>query len=82
MDDLREFPEAVRRHVGLTLFRLQQGESPSDVKHLKGFQGVYEIRSNFDTDTYRTVYALKIRDKIYVLPAFKKKSKSGDSTPP
>ena len=32
-------------------------------------------------DTYRAVYALKIGNKIYVLYAFQKKSKSGIKTP-
>lgn len=33
------------------------------------------------TDTYRAVYALKIKTTIYVLHAFQKKSKTGKKTP-
>lgn len=48
---------------------------------MKGFSGVIEIISRFDTNTYRAVYATKLGDKIYVLHAFQKKSKSGIKTP-
>lgn len=60
---------------------VQQGEFDSSIKPLKGFSGVYEIRSDFDTDTYRAVYVLNLADVIYVLHVFKKKSKKGSETP-
>ena len=34
-----------------------------------------EIKSDYDKDTYRAVYAVKLGDEIYVLHTFKKKSK-------
>lgn len=37
-------------------------------------------RSVFDSDTYRTVYAVKIDNCIYVLHAFQKKSPKGIKT--
>ena len=40
-----------------------------------------EIVSDYDKDTYRTVYAIKLSDEIYVLHTFKKKSKKGIRTP-
>jgi phage-related protein len=40
-------------------------------------QGVYEIRVNYDSDTYRTVYVINLGDDIYVLHVFQKKSKQG-----
>jgi phage-related protein len=42
---------------------------------------VYKISKRYDTDTYRSVYAVKIGEKIYVLHAFGKKSKQGIKTP-
>jgi phage-related protein len=36
---------------------------------------------DFDKNTYRTVYAVKIGDVIYVLHCFQKKSKHGIATP-
>ncbi len=43
--------------------------------------GVLEIVTDHDTDTYRAVYAVKLGDDLYVLHAFKKKSKTGKKTP-
>ena len=40
-----------------------------------------EIKSFYDKDTYRAVYATKLGDEIYVLHAFKKKSKKGFKIP-
>ncbi|MBI2844399.1 MAG: type II toxin-antitoxin system RelE/ParE family toxin [Armatimonadetes bacterium] len=34
---------------------------------VKGFGGVWEIREDYDTDTYRAVYTVKFRRAIYVL---------------
>lgn len=81
LDDLTGFPREVQQDIGFTLFRVQLGDRPGRVKAMRGLSGVYEIRSDFRTDTYRSVYAAKIGDKIYVLHAFQKKSKSGISTP-
>ena len=36
---------------------------------------------DFDGDTYRAVYTVRFGDAIYVLHAFKKKSKRGIKTP-
>ena len=43
--------------------------------------GIREIKDDFDRDTYRVVYTVKLANAIYVLHAFKKKSKFGISTP-
>ncbi len=40
-----------------------------------------EIISDFQTDTYRAIYTVKFNDRVYVLHAFQKKSKSGIATP-
>jgi len=50
---------------------------------LKGFKGagVLEIVSDFDGNTFRAVYTVRIKGVIYVLHAFQKKSKKGISTP-
>ena len=42
---------------------------------------VMEIVSDYDTNTYRTVYTVKIGAVVYVLHCFQKKSKSGIKTP-
>ena len=40
-----------------------------------------EIVAPFDGDTWRTVYTVRLKDVVYVLHAFQKKSKSGITTP-
>jgi len=53
---------------------------PKPLKGCKG-AGVLEIVSDFDGDTFRAVYTVKITGIIYVLHAFQKKSKKGIKTP-
>ncbi|MBW8309214.1 MAG: type II toxin-antitoxin system RelE/ParE family toxin [Candidatus Paracaedibacteraceae bacterium] len=82
-DNLLEFPERVRNEVGYALYIAQLGDKHPSVKPLKGFKGagVLEVVEDYDTNTYRVVYTLKLKDAIYVLHAFQKKSKHGISTP-
>ena len=79
--DMRELPGSVRRGFGLSLYAIQCGEMPSNCKPLKSFSGVWELKENDEGGTYRTVYAVKLSDAIYVLHVFQKKSKSGIATP-
>jgi phage-related protein len=80
---LREFPRPVQREMGQALMFAQAGEKHPSAKPLKGtgLSGVFEIVDNYDKDTYRVVYAVKLGEKIYVLHAFQKKSKTGIKTP-
>ncbi len=58
--------------------RVQQGKAALDAKTLTQFgNGVIELREAFDTDAYRLMYVVKLRNAIYVLHAFMKKSTSG-----
>ena len=79
--DLKKFPRNVQRAVGFALYRAQIGKQHHNAKPLKGLSGVMEIVTSYATDTYRSVYAVKLGDKIYVLHSFKKKSKKGAKTP-
>ena len=79
--DLQAFPAAARSGIGQALFEVQIGEHPRNAKPLKGLSGVLEIRENFDGDTYRTVYTVRLEGILYVLHAFQKKSTSGIATP-
>jgi len=55
---------------------------PKDAKPFKGIgSGVLEIAVRYDTDAYRTVLAVQLGKKIYVLHAFEKKSRKGIETP-
>jgi phage-related protein len=82
-EDLKAFPEQVRRDIGQALYAAQQGETDPAAKPLKGFGGanVMEIVDQHDTNTYRAVYTVKFAGRIYVLHAFQKKSKKGIATP-
>lgn len=79
--DMRDLPELVRRGFGLSLYAVQCGEMPYNCKPLKSFSGVWELTENDEGGTYRTVYAVKLANAIYVLHVFQKKSKSGIATP-
>src|SRR3990167_1763365 len=80
--DLLEFPEDVRKEVGYALYLAQNGDIHQNTKPLKGFgSGVYEIVSDYDKNTYRSVYIVNFHDRVYVLHCFQKKSKSGISMP-
>ena len=79
---LQDFPEPVREDIGHALYRVQIGETPPSAKMMTGMDtGVYEIVDNYDTDTYRVVYTVKIGSNIYVLHCFQKKSRRGIKTP-
>jgi phage-related protein len=71
------------RQVGFCLSMAQEGGKAINAVPLIGFggAGVLEVIIDDDGDTYRAVYTVKFEDSIYVLHSFKKKSKSGRSTP-
>lgn len=82
LKQVRAFPVEVRREVGAALYDAQKGGMAPDAKPFKGVgSGVFEIVTRFDTDTYRTVYAVRIGAHVYVLYAFQKKAKQGIKTP-
>ncbi|MBT3312710.1 MAG: addiction module toxin RelE [Desulfobacula sp.] len=81
IDDLKEFPEPVKDEIGFALHRAQEGEKHKNAKPLTSFSGVFEIVSQYMSDTYRAVYAVKISNTVYVLHAFQKKSQKGKKTP-
>ena len=82
-DDLRAFPAEARRNIGNALYFAQKGDKHPSAKPLKGFGGarVLEIVENCEGDSYRAVYTVRLADAVYVLHAFKKKSKRGIQTP-
>lgn len=85
LDDLKQFPDEVKRTVGFALDFAQRGTKHDKAKPLKGndFKGAstLEVVEDYDGNTYRAVYTVKLKDAIYVLHCFQKKSKTGISTP-
>ena len=82
LDDLREMPDDVKDEMGYALEQVQRGEVPVNSKPMHGpLRGVREIIADDESGTYRTMYTTEIGNVVYVLDAFKKKSKSGIATP-
>ncbi len=77
------FPLEVRKAIGFALYQAQEGGKHIQAKPLKGFggAGVLEVVEDYDGDTYRAVYTVKLASVVYALHAFQKKSKKGIKTP-
>lgn len=83
LEEIRGFPDSVKRVMGFALRIAQEGGKHLDAKPLKGFggAGVLEIAEDDDGSTYRAVYTVRFAEAVYVLHAFQKKSTKGRSTP-
>ncbi len=83
LSDLRSFPAEVQRDAGYAIYAAQKGQLDPSAKPMKGFGGasVHEIVAPFDGDTFRAIYTVRLKDVVYVLHAFQKKSKTGRATP-
>ncbi|MBN1475062.1 MAG: type II toxin-antitoxin system RelE/ParE family toxin [Syntrophaceae bacterium] len=74
LDDLRKFPEESRRAAGFELRAIQDGFEPRDWKPIQVVgAGAKEIRIHV-LGEWRVIYVAKIRDAVYVLHAFQKKT--------
>ena len=81
-EKLQRFPSQVRKDIGHALYLVQTGQTPPSAKPMRGIEsGVFEIVDDYDTNTYRAVYTVKIGRSLYVLHAFQKKSRRGIATP-
>ena len=83
LEDIKEFPEDVKGEIGYALYLAQVDDKHPHTKPLKGFKGasVLEVVEDFDGDTYRAIYTVKLSKAVYVLHVFQKKSKHGIATP-
>jgi phage-related protein len=80
--NIQAFPRGAQKIIGDELQLIQFGGMPKDAKPFKGVgSGVIEIALRYEGDAYRTVVAVQLGDKVYVLHAFQKKSKKGRATP-
>ena len=82
-EELCAFPREVYREVGRALMIAQLGEKAPSAKPLKGFGGtsVLEVVEDYQGDTYRAVYTVKLASAVYVLHCFQKKSPRGSQVP-
>ncbi|MBV9432050.1 MAG: type II toxin-antitoxin system RelE/ParE family toxin [Hyphomicrobiales bacterium] len=77
LKELRDFPADARRDAGYQLHGVQHGHQPDDFKPMPSIgRGVEEIRVWDDQGTYRVIYTAKMRDSVYVLHAFQKKTRT------
>ena len=68
--------------MGFAIYLAQCGQKHVSSKPLKGLRaGVLEVVSDHRGDTFRSVYTVRFADRVFVLHAFHKKSKSGIATP-
>jgi phage-related protein len=80
--ELKTFPAAVQDEMSYAIYLAQRGDRHVSAKPLKGLgSGVLEIVSDHRGDTFRSVYTVRYVDRVFVLHAFQKKSKSGITTP-
>ncbi len=80
--NLRAFPVEAQKLIGDELQLHQFGGMPADAKPFKGVgSGVFEIALRYDRNALRTVVAVQLGKKLYVLHAFQKKSKREIETP-
>ncbi|MBZ5644116.1 MAG: type II toxin-antitoxin system RelE/ParE family toxin [Acidobacteriia bacterium] len=81
--DLLQLPARVVDVFGYALFLAQTGGKHAQAKPLKGFgsAGVLEIVEDWEGNSYRAVYTVRLPGHVFVLHAFQKKSKRGASTP-
>lgn len=82
LEDLSAFPPDVKRAFGFALREVQKGDTPPGAAPLTQFgAGIYELKESDGGDAYRGVYVVKLKSAVFVLHAFKKKSKSGKAMP-
>ena len=80
--DLSSLPRPVKRRIGHALHLAQIGDKSENAKPLKGLgPGVFEEVADYDGDTFRAVYTVRLSSGVYVLHCFQKKSKHGIETP-
>ena len=80
--NIQSFPLGAQKLIGDELQLLQFGGMPKTAKPFKGVgSGVIELAVRYEKDAYRTVVAVQLGKKIYVLHAFQKKSRHGIATP-
>ncbi|WP_343551062.1 type II toxin-antitoxin system RelE/ParE family toxin [Pantoea sp.] len=75
LEDVKVFPQDVKKEVGFELNKVQHGHSPTNFKPVNRWgAGVIEIKIKGEDGEYRVVYVAKFAEAIYVLHAFNKKT--------
>jgi phage-related protein len=73
--DLREMPAVAWHALGVGLLIVQYGGEPKDWRAMPTVgAGAAEIRYQDENGAFRVVYVARLKDAIYVLHAFQKKT--------
>ena len=76
------FPATVRDRVNTALTIAAEGGKADIAKPPKGLDpGVMEIAVRYQTDAWRVIYVTEVARQLWVIHAFRKKSKTGINTP-
>ena len=75
LEELISYPAKSRRVIGYSLRRVQNGDTPENVKTFKG--AVQEIRVWGPDNDYRVYYVANLNRAVYVLHAMVKRTSSG-----
>jgi phage-related protein len=80
--EFETFPVGVQSICLAALTIAAEGGKADIVKPFKGFgAGIFEIALPWRGDAFRVVYAVRIAEEIWVIPAFQKRSTQGVKTP-
>lgn len=75
LEEIRAFPQGVRREAGFQIEKVQQGVEPDNWKPMKTVgAGAREIRVRDETGAFRVIYVATLPEAIYVLHALQKKT--------
>ena len=67
--------------MGYAFYLAQRGQKHMSAKPLKGLgSGVLEVASDHRGDAFRSAYTVRLAERVFVLHAFQKKSRSGIAT--
>ena len=82
LKDFASFPDGAQREILGALTIAAEGRKADIAKPMNGLgAGVFEVALKYRSDAYRTVYALRLGEDIWVLHAFQQKAKQGIKTP-
>jgi phage-related protein len=80
--DFGDFPLEVRKDAAQALSIAARGGKADTAKPFKGVDGgVFDTALRHRGDAFRVIYAVHIGAALWVIHAFKKKSKTGIKTP-
>ena len=76
------FPEGAREIMMDALSVAAEGGKAEIAKPMKGLgSGVFEVALPYRGNAFRVVYAVQLRDELWVIHAFQKKATHGIKTP-